>query len=132
MGNAGRDDVNGIRFLSLISLFAVALGKVGSFIMLVFMVLQLSGSAGTYPIQLSNGFFEAIHPWLPMTYSIDALRNTISIGGPILGDVIFLVGLLVISNLLWLGFYFVKHLHYRFSDDGTWYDDSTGILNKIR
>ncbi|TDG79916.1 hypothetical protein C5L31_002135 [Secundilactobacillus malefermentans] len=121
-----------LAFLSLISLFAVALGKVGSFIMLVFMVLQLSGSAGTYPIELSNGFFEAIHGWLPMTYSIDALRNTLSIGGPIGKDVLYLFVMLIVSNLLWLGFYFVKHLHFRFQDDGTWTEDHTGILDKIR
>jgi putative membrane protein len=61
--------------VSIVMLFNLLFDKVGSFLMLIFLILQLSGSGGTYPIQLSNSFFEAIHPYLPMTYSIDAYRQ---------------------------------------------------------
>ena len=38
-------------------------------------------SGGTYPVQTSPGFFQVIHPWLPMTYVVGGLRHTIN-GGP--------------------------------------------------
>ncbi|MBC6498064.1 hypothetical protein H7R52_00020 [Weissella confusa] len=49
--------------------------KPGAFLAVVFLVLQLSGSAGTYPIQLTSGFFKWLHPYLPMTYTVDGFRE---------------------------------------------------------
>jgi putative membrane protein len=44
-------------------------------------MLQLTSSGGTYPVQTTPGFFQAIHPWLPMTYVVDGLRHLIDGGG---------------------------------------------------
>ena len=72
------------------------------------MVLQLSGSAGMFPIQLSGGFFQAIHPFLPMTYGIEGLRRTISVGTSAGHDFAVLLGIAVCFNgLLWA--YFTWH-----------------------
>ena len=49
---------------------------------MLLLVLQLGASGGTFPIQTSPGFFQAINPFLPMTYSILALRQAISGGLP--------------------------------------------------
>lgn len=46
------------------------------------LILQLTAAGGTYPTPLLPGFFAALHPYLPMTYLIDAFRVTIS-GGQI-------------------------------------------------
>lgn len=61
-------------FMTIMYFFNVALGKVGSFIMLIFMVVQLAGSAGTYPIEISAGFVAKIHKYLPFSYVVEAFR----------------------------------------------------------
>ncbi|WP_062358979.1 YhgE/Pip domain-containing protein, partial [Weissella sp. DD23] len=68
---------------ALVTAIYMWFGKAGAFAAMVLLVIQLSGSAGTYPIQLSNKFFEWLHPYLPMTYTVDGLRETVMIGGSI-------------------------------------------------
>lgn len=41
------------------------------------MVLQIAGDRETFPIQFTLNFFKAIHPYLPFTFVVDALRETI-------------------------------------------------------
>ena len=72
--------VTGLSFMAIVYFMNLLLGKVGSFILLVFMMLQLSGSAGTYPIELSGKFFNSIHKYVPFTYSVDGFRNGLSTG----------------------------------------------------
>ncbi|MFT8639786.1 YhgE/Pip family protein [Bifidobacterium sp.] len=86
--------------MSFVTFFNVLLGKVGAFLMMIFLMVQLGASAGTYPIELSGGFYQAIHPWIPMTYAIDALRESISIGGSLSMPVLVLSLILVACNVL--------------------------------
>ena len=67
-------------FSAIAHLLRTALGTPGASQLLVLLVLQLSAAGGTYPPQLLPGFFAALHPFLPMTYLIDAFRVTISGG----------------------------------------------------
>ena len=55
------------------------LGNVGKVLGIVLLVLQIGGSGGTFPIQLTPKFFQAINPFLPFTYAISLARE--SIGG---------------------------------------------------
>ena len=48
--------------------------------MLIFMVVQLAGSAGTYPVEISPSFVAKIHNYLPFTYTVNAFRSTIAGG----------------------------------------------------
>lgn len=89
-----------IAFMSILYFFNVWLGKVGSFLMLIFMVVQLAGSAGTYPIEISGDFVATIHKWLPFSYAVDAFRGTISGNGNILEVTIVLLSIAVIFTLL--------------------------------
>ncbi|MGL5748232.1 MAG: YhgE/Pip family protein, partial [Weissella cibaria] len=82
---------------ALVTAIYMWFGKAGAFAAMVLLVIQLSGSAGTYPIQLSNKFFEWLHPYLPMTYTVDGLRETVMIGGSIAPQVEVLVGIFVVS-----------------------------------
>lgn len=68
-------------FMAIMYYFNALLGKVGAFIMLVYMVVQLAGSAGTYPVPISADFVAAIHPYIPFTYSVEGFRAAIA-GGP--------------------------------------------------
>lgn len=97
-------------FINVVTSLNLWFGKVGSFLAMILMVIQLGGSAGTYPIQLSNGFFEAIHPYLPMTYSVNALRETLMIGGSAKSDVMVMFGIFVAFTLIMIGFYMFKQL----------------------
>lgn len=99
-------------FMSIVTLFNVVFGKVGAFLMLIFMILQLASSGGTYPIVLSNGIYQSIYPYLPMTYAIDALRNAISIGGSMSTATWLFVVLLVLSNVLMTVYFGVKKKTY--------------------
>lgn len=60
---------------SLVSVF----GNVGKVVSIILLVLQVAGSGGTFPIQLTPKFFQMINPFLPFTYSISMARE--SIGG---------------------------------------------------
>lgn len=97
-------------FISVVTALNLWFGKVGSFLTMILMVIQLGGSAGTYPIQLSNDFFAKIHPYLPMTYSVNALRKTLMIGGSATSDAIILLGIFITSSLLIIAFYIIKQL----------------------
>ncbi|MGN7067975.1 YhgE/Pip family protein, partial [Micrococcus luteus] len=68
-------------FSLIAHLVQTALGTPGSALLLVLLVLQLASTGGTYPAEVLPGFFQALHPFMPMSYSIEAFRNAIS-GGP--------------------------------------------------
>ena len=68
--------------------------------MLVFMVVQLAGSAGTYPVEISPSFVAKIHYYLPFTYTVNAFRSTICGGESIRQAVIVLIGLTIIFSIL--------------------------------
>ena len=68
--------------------------------MLVFMVLQLAGSAGTYPIEISGKFAAAIHKYVPFTYTVNAFRSAISGGTNIGSELRVLVTLAIIFMVL--------------------------------
>lgn len=92
--------ITAIAFMSILYFFNVWLGKVGSFLMLILMVVQLAGSAGTYPIEISGDFVATIHKWLPFSYAVDAFRGTISGNGNILEVTIVLLSIAIIFTLL--------------------------------
>ena len=70
---------------------------------LILLVLQLASSGGTYPIILSNGFYQAISPYMPMTYSVAALRETISMEGQVGQEITFLLIYLIVFIALGAG-----------------------------
>lgn len=89
-----------LAFMSIMYFFNAALGKVGSFLMLIYMVVQLAGSAGTYPVELSGSFVPNIHSFLPFTYTVDAFRSTIAGGTSIMPCMIMLILITVVFSVL--------------------------------
>ena len=69
--------------MMIVTFLVIVFDNPGRFLAMLLLVLQLGASGGTFPIQTSPGFFQAINPFLPMTYSILALRQAISGGLPI-------------------------------------------------
>lgn len=83
-------------FMSMVTALTTWNSRIGAFFSLILLLLQLASSAGTYPLALTNDFFRAINPWLPMSYSVSGLRQTISMTGNIHHQVIFLSVILVL------------------------------------
>ncbi|MDI1464983.1 YhgE/Pip domain-containing protein [Catellatospora sp. KI3] len=69
-----------LAFTAVLQLLGAALGPSGRVVSLILLMLQLTGSGGTYPVVTSPGFFQALHPYLPMTYVVDGLRQLV-LGG---------------------------------------------------
>ncbi len=67
-------------FMGIMQFVYGRFGPVGRVLALVLLMLQLTSSAGTYPIQTSPAFFRALHPILPMGWVVTALRHLISGG----------------------------------------------------
>lgn len=83
-------------FMSMVTALTTWNSRIGAFFSLILLLLQLASSAGTYPLALTNDFFRAINPWLPMSYSVSGLRQTISMTGNIHHQVVFLAVILAL------------------------------------
>lgn len=64
-------------FTLLVYTFVSVLGNVGKGISVILMVLQISSSGGTFPIQVTPPFFQHINPFLPFTYAVSLLREAV-------------------------------------------------------
>ena len=85
-----------LTFMSMVTALTTWNSRLGAFFSLILLLLQLASSAGTYPLALTNDFFRAVNPWLPMSYSVSGLRQTISMTGNIHSQIIFLLVTLVL------------------------------------
>ena len=83
-------------FMAVVTALVTWDTKLGAFTSLILLLLQLASSAGTYPLPLTDKIFQNINPWLPMSYSVSALRQTISITGQVGGQVAFMTVVLLL------------------------------------
>lgn len=67
-----------LSFISIVQFLIVHLGDIGKFLVILLLILQLTASGGTFPNELVPKFFNMINPFMPMTYAIYALKETIS------------------------------------------------------
>ncbi|MFJ4324849.1 YhgE/Pip family protein [Streptomyces tricolor] len=68
-------------FAAIVQWLNARFGAAGRILVLALLMLQLTSAGGTYPVQTSPGFFNAIHPYLPMSHIVEALRRLITGGG---------------------------------------------------
>lgn len=89
-------------FVSILYSAVSVFGNVGKVIGIVLLVLQIGGSGGTFPIELTPRFFQVIHPFLPFTYAISFAREAIGgvVGEVLIKDIIILVIYAVASILI--------------------------------
>lgn len=91
----------GAASMALVTLLSTVCGKIGEFILLVFMVINLGGSAGTYPLETSSAIFKVIHPFVPFTYSVDGFRKVISMSNvSVSNEIIVFIGIIIICSVL--------------------------------
>ena len=83
---------------SLVSVF----GNVGKVIGIILLVLQVAGSGGTFPIQLTPQFFQIINPFLPFTYANSFAREAIGgvVTNVLINDIIVLSSYVILSMLI--------------------------------
>ena len=64
-------------FVSIVYTLVSVFGNVGKALSIIMLVLQISGSGGTYPVVLLPEFFQFINPALPFTYAVDLMREAV-------------------------------------------------------
>lgn len=87
-----------LAFLALQQMFIALLGTAaGRVVSLVLLMLQLSSSGGTYPVETTPGFFQALHPFMPASYVVTGLRQLIGggIDARFWGALIVMLGVLI-------------------------------------
>ncbi|AQP53475.1 YhgE/Pip domain-containing protein [Vagococcus penaei] len=92
-------------YMFMIMFFAMTFDNPGRFIMMILLVLQLGGAGGTFPLPLQNSFFNAIHPYLPMSYSVYGFREAISsgIGAPLFNKSVMILLSVFVAFVVLLG-----------------------------
>lgn len=62
-------------FAAIMQVLMAAFGFPGKFVAIILLMLQLTACAGTFPIQTTPDFFQAINPFMPMTYVVQGMRQ---------------------------------------------------------
>ncbi|NEU05455.1 MULTISPECIES: YhgE/Pip domain-containing protein [Clostridium] len=86
--------ISSVVFSMIVYTLVSVFGNVGKAIGVILLVLQVAGSGGTFPIEVTPPFFQAINPFLPFTYAIGVMREAVA--GPIRDNVIYDIKMLVI------------------------------------
>ncbi|MEV5111460.1 ABC transporter permease [Bacillus sp. LBA3-1-1.1] len=72
--------VTSLAFIALIQCLVTAFGDAGRFIAIITLIMQLTTSAGTFPLELIPKFLQPFNAWLPMTYSVSGFKAVVSSG----------------------------------------------------
>ncbi len=72
--------LTGMTFITLLFTLTMLFGRVGQFTAFLLLLLQIGGSGGTFPVEMTPAFFQTIHRFLPMTYSVTGFREALGIG----------------------------------------------------
>lgn len=72
--------ITSITFVALIQLLVTTLGDPGRFVAIIVLILQLTTSAGTFPLELIPNALQPFNSLLPMTYSVQGFKAVISSG----------------------------------------------------
>ena len=104
--------VSSLVFSIITYTLASTLGNVGKALAIIYMILQLAGSGGTYPIQVDPKIFRVLQPFFPFTYSVGGFREAIA--GPLISSVALdFVALSIFAVVFLLCGYFFKEPLYK-------------------
>jgi putative membrane protein len=104
-----------ITYMMIVQFFVTTMGNVGRFAAIILLILQLTTSAGTFPLELIPGWMQHITPWLPMTYTVAGLKDVISSGeiSRMWGDMAWLEGFTGVFAFLTLAYFTFVHRRIR-------------------
>lgn len=74
----GTNIILSLVFVGIVQCLILLLGDAGRLLAIVFLILQLTGCAGTFPLEVVPSFFKVLNPFMPFTYAVQALREVIS------------------------------------------------------
>lgn len=91
-------------YMNLIFALVKTFRNIGKTLCILLLIMQVPGSSGMYPIQIMPGFFQFVHPALPFTYGIDAMREALCglYGLAYLADLAILLLIVPVSILIGL------------------------------
>ncbi|MEI4801566.1 YhgE/Pip domain-containing protein [Bacillus sp. FJAT-51639] len=112
--------ITSLSFIALVQFLVTTFGDAGRFIAILTLILQLTTSAGTFPLELIPKQLQVFNAWFPMTYSVSGLKAVVSSGdfgfmwqnAGILMIFIVLLSLGTIGTLTWMH----KRQYGKFSD----------------
>jgi len=87
-------------FTTIVYTLVAIFGNIGKGIAIILLVLQISGSGGNFPIEVSPPFFQWINPFLPFTYAVNLLRE--GVGGVIWLNATKFISVLLIFSVLFI------------------------------
>ncbi|MFD7860236.1 YhgE/Pip family protein [Streptomyces microflavus] len=90
--------LTGFAMAALGHVLKTALGLLGEAAFLLLLALQFGAAGGLYPVETTNALFVSLHPWLPMTYSVEALR--VAVSGGLTSSIWAAVGVLTLVTAL--------------------------------
>ena len=65
-------------YVNIIYALSLTFKHIGKALCVILVILQIPGSSGTYPIEMTPAFFQKLHPLLPFTYGVNAMREAIA------------------------------------------------------
>ena len=103
---------SGVVFSIITYTLLSTLGNVGKALGIIYLIVQVAGSGGSYPIQVDPKIFQILQPLFPFTYTLSGMREAIAgpLAGAVTGDI---VGLFIFGLLFWFGGYFTVGPLYR-------------------
>ncbi|MDL5040167.1 YhgE/Pip domain-containing protein [Heyndrickxia coagulans] len=72
--------VTSLTYMAIIQFLVAAFANPGRYIAIIILILQLTTSAGTFPLELIPKPLQAVHDLMPMTYSLQMFKAVISSG----------------------------------------------------
>lgn len=98
--------------MAIVMFLSMIFDNPGRFVAMLLLMLQLGGSGGTFPMEMTSHFYNVIHPYLPMTYSVLGLRQAMTSGlgmDQVWNSVIILcIFAIAFAILMWIGMYFLQ------------------------
>ncbi len=97
-------------FMSLVQFLVTAFGDPGRFFAIIILILQLTTSAGTFPLELIPAPLQVFNAWLPMSYTVSGYKAVISSGDfSYLGHNALILGAFTVgASLLTLTYFIVN------------------------
>ena len=91
-----------VAFVAIVYSLVSVFGNVGKVTAIILLVLQVAGSGGTFPIQLTPKFFQVINPYLPFTYAISFAREAIGgvVQSVLVKDIVIMLIYIVVAILI--------------------------------
>ncbi|MDD3028474.1 MAG: YhgE/Pip domain-containing protein [Erysipelotrichaceae bacterium] len=97
-------------FIAIVQFCIVHLGNLGKFCAIALLILQLTSCGGTFPMETVPKFFQALYPFMPMTYSVALFKDGIcgTINHVTTGNFLILAGILIAFMIVTIGLTIIK------------------------